>query len=250
MKTKAILMMMLAGVLSACTLEDDEPEEWKPTTETWEVTIEPEYVIDIPYWGGEFSYWGYRAQMEAYNAKGQRLTFSFDQIEGFTFEEGYRYKLLVDATTTDPSIMDGPCRTFKLNKLISKEHVGINMEGCREVTMDVRKVLMLTPNTLSSQGYYFLSGSAVDSYEKIDINMVEIFGANLDWFGCYDDADNYHRYICRMRLSITPSEHASFGTHRHRIRLEELVSQQEVEGDSVVVAATMEEYNSKAKELF
>lgn len=245
MKAKVILMLLLAGMLSACSLDDDD-DEWTPTTETWEVNIEPEYVIDGPAWGAyKDTLWGLLFQMEAYNDKGERLTFSFDQIEGFSFEEGYRYKLLVDASTTDPKIMDGPSRTFKLNKLISKEYVGIRTEGQREVTMDVQRVIMIPPDDFSSQCYSFLCGKAIDGSEKLDMAMGEIWGYEPEMFQYYDESKQFHRFLCRMKLTIIPADRPVFRSHQYRIRLKELISKEELPRDSTVKAATDEEYFQK-----
>ena len=245
MKAKVILMLLLAGMLSACSLDDDD-DEWTPTTETWEVNIEPEYVIDGPAWGAyKDTLWGLLFQMEAYNDKGERLTFSFDQIEGFSFEEGYRYKLLVDASTTDPKIMDGPSRTFKLNKLISKEYVGIRTEGQREVTMDVQRVIMIPPDDFSSQCYSFFCGKAIDGSEKLDMAMGEIWGYEPEMFQYYDESKQFHRFLCRMKLTIIPADRPVFRSHQYRIRLKELISKEELPRDSTVKAATDEEYFQK-----
>lgn len=246
MKAKVILMLLLAGMLSACSLDDDD-DEWTSTMETWEVNIEPEYVMGYSYWG---AYTSMGKQMEGVNDKGEQIGRFFPgEIEGFTFEEGYRYKLLVYATSTDPRIMDAPKYHFKLRKLLSKEYVGVRTEGRREVTMDVRRVVML-PDSLSSNGLYYLTGRNVDGDEKLDMIIEEIIGANYDMFIKYDEADIIHKYACRMRLSITPSEHYFCGKHRFRVRLEELISQQEAPEDSVVVAATYDEFELKAKEWY
>ena len=206
MKAKVILMMLLAGMFSACSLDDNDVEEWKPTTETWEINIEPEYVVDIPTWGGySQALWAYSPRMEAYNDKGEHMTFTLNQIEGFSYEEGFRYKLLVDASTTDPNIMDGPGRTFKLKKLVSMEYVGIRTEGQREVTMDIQRVIMIPP----------------------------------------DDFSNSHGFLCRMKLTITPADRPVFRSHQYRIRLKELISKEELPRDSTVKAATDEEYFQK-----
>ena len=245
MKAKVILMLLLAGMLSACSLDDDD-DEWTSTMETWEINIEPEYVIDGPAWGAyKDTLWGLLFQMEAYNDKGERLTFSFDQIEGFSFEEGYRYKLLVDASTTDPKIMDGPGRTFKLKKLVSMEYVGIRTEGQREVTMDVQRVLMIPPDDFSSQCYSFLCGKAIDGSEKLDMAMGELWGCDPEMFQYYDESFNSHGFLCRMKLTITPADRPVFRSHQYRIRLKELISKEELPRDSTVKAATDEEYFQK-----
>jgi hypothetical protein len=242
-KLLALMLMCGGGLFSACTLENDDTDEFKPKTETWTVTIEPEYVFGGSYWG---AYTGLTWQMEAKNDQGERVgTFFLDEIDGFTFEEGYRYKLKIDATTTDPRIVDNSAYTFKLKKILSREYIGIRTEGRREVTMDVRTVLLLPPNPYSSIGYYYLCGQTLDGSEKLDMGLGEIYGVDYDQFLHYDDAGNLQKYGYRMRLSITPSESPVYQDHHYRIRLEELISKKELQTDSVVVTTTEEEFNSK-----
>jgi hypothetical protein len=52
-----------------------------------------------------------------------------------------------------------------------------------------------------------------------------------------------------MSLTITPSERPVFGSHRYRIRLKEVISRQELEGDSVAIAPTDEAYRQKYEEM-
>ena len=144
MKQKFLILLMMAFGLVACVLDDESETKWKPKTETWTVIIEPEYVMGYSSWG---AYSSIGVQMDAFNEKGERIgRFYSGEIKGFTFEEGYRYKLRIEATTTDPGIMDGPAYDFQLIEVISKEYIGISKEGRREVTMDVQMVLMLTPD--------------------------------------------------------------------------------------------------------
>jgi hypothetical protein len=160
MKQKFLILLTMAFGLVACALDDEPETKWKPKTETWTVIIEPEYVMGYSSWG---AYSSIGVQMDAFNEKGERIgRFYSGEIKGFTFEEGYRYKLRIEATTTDPGIMDGPAYAFQLIEVISKEYIGISKEGRREVTMDVQMVLMLTPDPTSSRGFYFLSGKSVD----------------------------------------------------------------------------------------
>ena len=249
MKQKFLILLMMAFGLVACVLDDESETKWKPKTETWTVIIEPEYVMGYSSWG---AYSSIGVQMDAFNEKGERIgRFYSGEIKGFTFEEGYRYKLRIEATTTDPGIMDGPAYDFQLIEVISKEYIGISKEGRREVTMDVQMVLMLTPDPTSSRGFYFLSGKSVDGGETLDMGMQEIYGAKSEMFCKYDEtAEDIHRYICRMRLSITPSEEPVFAKHNYRIRLEELISQREIADDSCAVATSKEEYESKEKALY
>lgn len=251
MKSRIFAMMMLAVGLTACSLDNEENDEFKPKTETWTVTIEPEYTVGYSYWG---AYTGMAFQMEATDGKGKQMgKFFLNEIQGFSFEEGYRYRLEIEASTTDPRVMDAGAYTFKLKKVLSKEYVGVRTDGRREVTMDVRTVLMLTPDPASSRGFYFLCGRSTDGTEKIDMGIHEIFGLDSNlFFTSYinDDIEPSKRYACKMRLSLTPSTEPVYGTHDYRIRMEKLLGQQEFEGDSIVVAATMEEYESKEKEMW
>ena len=249
MKQKFLILLTMAFGLVACALDDESETKWKPKTETWTVIIEPEYVMGYSSWG---AYSSIGVQMDAFNEKGERIgRFYSGEIKGFTFEEGYRYKLRIEATTTDPGIMDGPSYDFQLIEVISKEYIGISKEGRREVTMDVQMVLMLTPDPTSSRGFYFLSGKSVDGGETLDMGMQEIYGAKSEMFCKYGwCTDEIQRYICRMRLSITPSDEPVFAKHNYRIRLEELISQREIADDSCAVATSKEEYESKEKALY
>ena len=249
MKQKFLILLTMAFGLVACALDDEPETKFEPKTGTWTVIIEPEYVMGSSYWGA-YS-WGAGVQMEAVNEEGERIgRFYPDEIKGFTFEEGYRYKLRIEATTTDRMMMDGPAYEFKLIEVLSKEFVGISKEGCREVTMDVQMVLMLTPDPTSSRGFYFLSGKGVDGGETLDMGMQEIYGAKYDTFYESDDEGRFHRYNCRMRLSITPSDEPVYVKHNYRIRLEELISRREVTEESCVVATSMDEFESKEIELY
>ena len=70
-------------------------------------------------------------------------------------------------------------------------------------------------------------------------------------FRRYDDtSEDSQRYICRMRLSIMPSEEPVYAGHNYRIRLEELISQREIADDSCAVATSKEEFESKEKALY
>lgn len=246
-KFLAIILMLGAGMFTACTFDDfeSEPSNWRPKTETWTVNIEPEYVFGSSSWGG-FNV--YSLQMEAVNEKGERVaTYNPHEINGFTYEEGYRYRLKIDATTTDPMIMDAPNYTFQLKEVLSKEYVGIRTEGRREVTMDVRRVAMSHPNPMSSEGFYYLCGKTIDGSETLDMGNEEILGCQVKMFRETDENHHYQTYKCRMRLSITPSERPVWGSHEYRIRFLELLSMEELPSDSIVTASSAEEFYSKLR---
>ena len=111
MKQKFLIILMMAVGLVACALDDEAGTKWEPKTETWTVTIEPEYVMGHSWWG---AYSGIGVQMVGANEEGKRVgAFYLGEIKGFTFEEGYRYKLRIEATTTDPRIADASAYDFK-----------------------------------------------------------------------------------------------------------------------------------------
>ena len=91
-------MLVAATFLAACSTDGtevdggyiDEDGKFVPKTEVWTVTIEPEYVLNHSYWG---AYTGPGIQMEAIDLTGKTVgTFFLDEIQGFKFEEGYRYE--------------------------------------------------------------------------------------------------------------------------------------------------------------
>ena len=257
MKLMKRLAMTLIAVtfLAACSTDGtevdggyiDENGNLIPMTEVWTVTIEPEYVIGGSYWG---AYTEINPQMEAVDNNGKTSgRFFLGEIEGFKFEEGYRYVLSVEATTTDPRIADCGKYTFKLREVLSKTYVGIRTEGLREVTMDVRVVMMTRPDQTSSECFHYLSGQATDGSETFDMCLNEIYGAEADSYNAYEWLMGLSGHVTRMRLTITPSERPVFGSHRYRIRLKEVISRQELEGDSVVIAPTDEAYRQKYEEM-
>ena len=256
MKLMKRLAMTLIAVtfLAACSTDGtevdggyiDENGNLIPMTEVWTVTIEPEYVIGGSYWG---AYTGINPQMEAVDNNGKTSgRFFLGEIEGFKFEEGYRYVLSVEATTTDPRIADCGKYTFKLREVLSKTYVGIRTDVQREVTIDVR-VVMMWSNLTSAQGILYLSGQATDGSETLDMGQGEIFRAEADLQNASEWLRSLGSHVTRMRLTITPSERPIFGSHRYRIRLKEVISRQELEGDSVVIAPTDEAYRQKYEEM-
>lgn len=149
-------------------------------------------------------------------------------------------------------VYDGPGYTYKLKELVSKEYVGISTEGRRDVTMDVRTVRMVPPDGDSSQGFYYLCGKTRDGSEKIDMGFQEIYGMDYNQFfesAMRTESDDSERYSCYVQLSVTPSERPIFDNHQYRIRMEHMLGQSRLAGDSIVVASTKEEYNTKYYEF-
>lgn len=225
-------------LLTACSSEDEENY-----TEVWTMYIEPEYVIGSSYWGAEAPW---QLQMEATNDNGERIgRFYPGEIQGFEYEEGYRYKVEVYATDrfakSGQIIFDASKYSFVLKNVLSKEYVGYRQEGRREVTMDLRMVKFY--NSPYSTGYHhFLSGTTTDGSETINFSELEIIGLNtrnlVDWS---TNDGNHTYYRCRMRLSITPSVRPVYREHMQRYRFLELISRERLDSDSVVVATNMEE---------
>ena len=161
-------------LLTGCSSDDEENY-----TEVWTMYIEPEYVIGSSYWGAEAPL---QLQMEATNDNGERIgRFYPGEIQGFEYEEGYRYKVEVYATDrfakSGQIIIDASRYSFVLKNVLSKEYVGYRQEGRREVTMDLRMVKFY--NSPYSTGYHhFLSGTTTDGSETINFSELEIIGLN------------------------------------------------------------------------
>ena len=255
-KFLATLLMVGAGLLSACSLDDSDlgADEWEPKTEIWTVIIEPEFVIGNSGWG---NYAIQVPQMEGYieNSNGQKnaeqpVRFCIDEIGGFSYKEGYRYRLNIEVTTTNPRIMDGPAYTFKLKEMLSIQHVGIGTEGRREVTMDMVGIQMRTIDSDSGRLTLYISGKPVDGGETMKFGLNEIYGFNYHLFTRPLDGWDDNWYSCRLRLSITPAERTIQGKHQFRVRMEKLISQRVVPGDSCFVFAPKEEFEAIESELY
>lgn len=256
-KFLAIILIIGAGLFTACTVDDYEvePDNWKPQTEIWTVTIEPEFVIGNSCWG---NYAIQVPQMEGHiensdhTKNGEKpIRFCMNEISGFSFKEGYRYRLKIEATTTNPKIMDGPAYTFKLKEVLSTQHVGIRTEGRREVTMDLQRIMMKPIGPDPNGLLFFICGNAIDGSETLNFGLYEIYGANDEMFHQYDQAtEGFNFYNCRWRLSITPAECPIQGKHQYRVRMEEMISQRVIPEDSCLVFAPKEEFEAVESELY
>lgn len=256
-KILAIILMLGAGLFTACTFDDfeSEPSTWEPQTEIWTVTIEPEFVIGNSGWG---QYAIQVPQMEGHieNSNGQKnaeqpVRFCIDEIRGFSFKEGCRYRLKIEATTTNPMIMDSPAYTFKLKEVLSTQYVGIRTEGRREVIMDLQRIQMKPIGPDPNGLLFFISGKAIDGNETLNFGLYEIYGANDEMFYQYDLAiKDYNFYNCRWRLSITPAECRIQGKHQYRVRMEEMISQRVIPEDSCLIFAPKEEFEAVESELY
>lgn len=251
MKAKIVTMLLLSAgllvVLTACSTDDavyDGQGQGKVRTgkytEVWTVVIEPEYVLGGDFWGGYTSIF---PVMEATDDAGNRTaTFMMNQIKGFDFEEGYRYKLQIEAEDVLASqeekgiyIADASRYEFTLQRVLNKEYVGIRQEGKRDLEMDVRMVRVCSENDYDSWQYMLLCGTVVGSDETILMAVHEIYGLDNSWiYQEYTVDGTVKDYRVRMKVSITPSDKPVYGQIKRRIRLQEIVSKERVEGDSVI----------------
>lgn len=228
-----IMLLVVAMAASSC---DDSSDDGATTY--WTVTIEPEYVLSSPYWGG----WGFvTPHMEAINERGDRTDlYGLEEIKGFTYEEGYRYQLqlrVVDKfKKTGVAVYDSPQYDFFLNRIISKEYVGIRQEGRREVEMDVEEVRVRSTNDYDSWEYMALLGKVIGTDETFLLHPFEIYGLTYVDFQMLMDRDERGSIPVRVRMkvSITPSEKPIYPNINQRIRLIEVLGKQQLECDSII----------------
>ena len=235
MKLRLLAMMLLGAGVMACSNDENDYVEY------WTVNIEPEYVLGGDYWGG---YTFCQPAMRATNDEGTFMgTFLMGQIKGFDYEEGYRYKLKIEAkdilaSLEDKSIYlaDVSRYDFKLKEVLKKEYVGIREEGRRDLEMDVQLVHIRSVNDNESWGYSVLSGTVVGTEETIFMNIFEIYGLDDPTllFHGPEYAGSGSSYRVRMKVSITPSDTPVYDVVCRRIRLQEIVSKEEVESDSII----------------
>ena len=236
MKLRLLAMMLFGAGFIACSSSDEIDY-----VEYWTVNIEPEYVLGGDYWGG---YTFCQPAMRATNDEGTFMgTFLMGQIRGFDYEEGYRYKLKIEAkdilaSLEDKSIYlaDVSRYDFKLKEVLKKEYVGIRKEGRRDLEMDVQLVHIRSVNDNESWGYSVLSGTVVGTEETIFMNIFEIYGLDNPTllFHGPEYAGSGSSYRVRMKVSITPSDTPVYDVVCRRIRLQEIVSKEEVESDSII----------------
>ena len=235
MKLRLLAMMLLGAGFMACSSDENDYVEY------WTVNIEPEYVLGGDYWGG---YTFCQPSMRATNDDGTFYgSFLMGQIKGFDYEEGYRYKLKIEAKDILASLEDTGIYfadiaryDFTLKEVLKKEYVGIREEGRRDLEMDVQLVHIRSVNDNESWGYSVLSGTVVGTEETIFMNIFEIYGLDNPTllFHGPEYAGSGSSYRVRMKVSVTPSDTPVYGTVCRRIRLQEIVSKQEVENDSII----------------
>ena len=123
MKKKRILKLlgatMLLVVVTVCLTACSKDEEG---AEYWTVTLEDHYA---PYHNDIEDMNMLPKFVFGMRDNGDSLLFSENEIKGFSYEEGYVYKLLIKATPTLQQIgtCNPPPYTFELVKVISKERM-------------------------------------------------------------------------------------------------------------------------------
>jgi hypothetical protein len=107
-----LLAVMTTGLM-ACH-SDDEADG----SEYWTVTLDS-YQTEQNGFPFPSKYLAVRGMRD----NGEEYFFHVGEIEGFNYEEGYRYQLLIKATPTlqQPGTCNPPPYKFKLVKVISKE---------------------------------------------------------------------------------------------------------------------------------
>ena len=123
MKTKLFLSLLAILALTGC-LDDDTPED---KVETMNVAISAMTYIDSPI-TTNYPIEGMQAKVGS-DADYQFMT--FNQIEGFTFEPGHTYELLVERTTLGNPPADASRYTYKLIDELSKQPVECTREIVR-----------------------------------------------------------------------------------------------------------------------
>ena len=244
---KKLFAILMLAALTACSADDAVYDgdghgtvRTGKYTEVWTVMIEPEYVLGGDFWGGYTSIY---PVMEATDGAGNRTaTFMMDQINGFEFEEGYRYRLQIEAEDVLAPLVeqgiylaDASRYNFTLLEVLSKEYVGIREEGRRDLEMDVQMVHVRSTNDFYSWQYSLLRGTVVGSEETIYMAPYEIYGLDTPRiYQEYMDDGTVNDYRVRMKVSITPSDQSVYGNIQRRIRLQEVVSKEKVESDNII----------------
>jgi hypothetical protein len=137
---------------------------------------------------------------------------------------------------TGQYLADASQYEFYLNKIISKEYVGIRQEGRRDVEMDVEEVRVRSTNDYDSWEYMALLGKVIGTDETFLLHPFEIYGLTYVDFQMLMDRDERGSIPVRVRMkvSITPSEKPIYPNINQRIRLIEVLGKQQLECDSII----------------
>lgn len=233
-RTFVIFTGLFLSLLS-CTNEKDETVNVVDNNQEKELilTIEPEYVLESSRSASD----QVDPVMRVLDEKGTfYANLKLNEIDGFVYEEGYRYQLKVARINIGPTY-GGSNYNYKCLETISKDYIGVSQKDKREVLMDVYPVRWLSNKNNSGPEVVTLRGDVAGSEEKLDMLIGEIYGMdNNTFFG------NLGSKKIRLKASVTPTlsplyekdlKVAKYQISR-RIRLEEVVSSQEMSRDSII----------------
>lgn len=133
-----IALLALVGVLAACTPAGSAPEQGaaeatlpaeEAATETVTLFVGPELV--------ECTGVAPQMCMLVRNSPEEEYTFFYNSIEGFTFEPGYEYELLVEVTQVANPPADGSSLSYRLVEIVNQTAVEtVSLEGPRWELVD------------------------------------------------------------------------------------------------------------------
>ncbi|MBR1401794.1 MAG: DUF4377 domain-containing protein [Prevotella sp.] len=112
---KMALVMLAAICLAACSLEDDEPKD-KVENVTLYVSAETGTYSPLMYIGDPFEGMQIREKGES-----RWVCVAFSTVDGFTYEPGYDYELLVKKTTLANPPQDASNVRYKLIRIVSQK---------------------------------------------------------------------------------------------------------------------------------
>lgn len=118
---KYVMFFLLPYVFISCEQENTLDESWE---ETW--TIGSETIVTNE---GITKFWIKRNENPVWEM-------TSCHIDGFTYESGYEYKIIVKAVNIPNPPMDGPSRKYSLVSLLSKEKKDSDVP---ELTLDISK---------------------------------------------------------------------------------------------------------------
>jgi len=104
-------------------------------------------------------------------------TYFYDQIEGFKYEEGFTYELLVNEIPVSNPAADASSLRYELKNIISKTPTLVNSELIKEWTV------------IKIKGLEQLSASPTMTFEKEDTKVAGFAGCN-NYFATYTVSEN------------------------------------------------------------
>lgn len=107
----------------------------------------------------------------------EEWTYFYDQIEGFEYEEGYTYELLVDIIPVENPAEDASSLRYELKNIISKTPTLVNDDLIKEWTV------------IKIKGLEQLSSSPTMIFEKEDSKVAGFAGCN-NYFSTYTISGN------------------------------------------------------------